>query len=318
LALGYPVDHPRRALDTHRQFVGLSADLDQLVGRWDFSFFGILQNVDGIADREAIGAEARYRSDRWHVVGAIDADLSYAELNSALVNATWSATDKLTFNGRFNAGVAPFIATRNAVLGQSFVTIDGMLDRYTEPQLRTIARDRTAQAEQATVGLSHAILDRWDMSADYGYFEHEGTVASAGIPALPATGSQPFFYLSFVGSSLFKDGDVAVFGLRHASTRTATNDTLTFDVRLPTNGRLRLNPRLAMTQRSYADGSPAQLSATPALRLVFRWPRRHQFELELGARQSSRELAVLGLEAPVADEELTEKFLNAGFWWELE
>ena len=93
---------------------------------------------------------------------------------------------------------------------------------------------------------------------------------------------------------------------------------MTFDVRLPTNGRLRLNPRLALSQRAYTDGSPEQVSVAPMLRLVFRWPRRHQFELELGARQSSRELAVLGVEAPVADEELTEKFLNAGFWWELE
>ena len=98
--------------------------------RWDFSFFGILQNVDGIADREAVGAEARYRSDRWHVVGAIDADLSYSVLNSALVNATWRATDKLTLNGRFNAGAAPFIATRNALLGQSAVTVDTLLDTY--------------------------------------------------------------------------------------------------------------------------------------------------------------------------------------------
>lgn len=316
LAFGNPVDYPRHAVDSHRQFVGFSADMDRLVRQWDFSFFGILQTVDGIADREAIGAEARYRSDRWHVVGAIDADLSYSVVNSALVNATWRLTDKLTLNGRFNGGAAPYIATRNALIGQSAVLVETLLDTYTEQQLRRVARDRTADAEQGTLGLSRPLFDRFQLNADAGYYAFDGTVASAGVIALP-TMRQTFVNLSFVGSSVFADGDSAVFALRHTVGRDMTNDTLTFDLRLPTRGRLRLNPRLALSSRQYSDGSSEQWVAAPMLRLALRWPNRHQFELELGARQSAREFAAFDGMALLPDEESTETFINAGYWWEL-
>ena len=157
------------------------------------------------------------------------------------------------------------------------------------------------------------------MSADYGYYEHDGTVASAGIPALPATGSQPFFYLSFVGSSLFKDGDVAVFGLRHASTPTATNDTLTFDVRLPTNGRLRLNPRLALSSaRLCRRLARAALGRARCCGWCF--VGRDATSSSSSSARASRRVSsrCSASQAPAPDEELTEKFLNAGFWWELE
>jgi hypothetical protein len=317
LAFGYPVDFPRRAVDTRRQLVGFSADMDRLLKQWDFSFFGIVQTVDGIADREAVGAEARYRSDRWHVVGSIDADASYSVLNSALVNATWRATGKLTLNGRFNAGAAPYLATRNALIGQSAATVETLLETYTEGQLRSIARDRTAHAEQGSIGLSRPILDRFQLHADAGWYDFEGSLSSAGIAALPGV-QQTYLYLSFVGSSLFKDGDSAVLSLRHTAARDTRNDVVTFDFRLPTRGNLRLNPRLAIASRQYADGSSEQWTAAPMLKLALRWPKRQQFELELGARETTREYLGVGAVAPRPDEELTETFINAGYWWELD
>jgi len=190
-----------------------------------------------------------------------------------------------------------------------------MLDTYTEPQLRGIARDRTAQAEQATIGLSRPLLDRFQLNADVGYYSTDDTVASAGVVASPSL-RQNFVNLAFVGSSLFTDGDAAMFSFRHTDGRDYSNDTLIFDFRLPTRGMLRLNPRLALSSRRYSDGSSEQWVAAPMLRLALRWPNRHQFELELGARQSTRELSGAGM-GLLPDEESTETFINAGYWWEL-
>jgi len=69
--------------------------MDALVEQWDFTFFAIMQEIDGIADRQAVGAEARYRGERTSIVGVVDVDLSYGILNSALVTANWRATEKL-------------------------------------------------------------------------------------------------------------------------------------------------------------------------------------------------------------------------------
>ncbi len=235
------------------------------------------------------------------MVGAIDVDLSYGVLNSALVVANWRATDKLTLNGRFNVGAAPYLTTRNALIGRSEASVDDLLETYSEEQVRTLARDRTAQMRNAAVGVGWPLFDRFQVNADIGFYDFDATVESGGVSALPDRGRQTFFYTSFVGSSIVKDGDTAMFSYRRSSTHSATSDTVLFDWRLPTTHRLRLNPRLALSSRSMVGETSDEWVAAPMLRVGYRWPRHHQFEVELGAALATREIIVLdpmGLTAP--------------------
>ena len=231
LTLGRPVAYPRHAVDNHRQFIAFSADLDELVKQWDVSFFGLIQEVDGLSDRQALGAEARYRGTEWSVVSSVDYDVSYGVLNSALVNANWRATDRLTLNGRLNVGTAPFLTTHNALIGQSAASIEDLLATYSEGQIRRIARNRTAQAHDGALGLSWPVFDRYQLNVDLMFSEFDATVASAGVMAIPASGAQTFVQATLVGSSVLKSGDTAIFSLRHGDGRTATTDTFVFDVR---------------------------------------------------------------------------------------
>ncbi len=290
LALGRPVDYPRRAVDTHRQFVAFSADIDELVKQWDMSFFGILQDVDGLSDRQAVGAEARYRGTDWSVVSSVDYDLAYGVLNSALASANWRATQRLTLNGRLNVGAAPYLTTRNALIGQSVASIEELLGTYSEGQIRRIARNRTAQGHDGAFGLSWPVFDRYQLNVDLMFSEFDATIESAGVMALPASGAQTFVQATLVGSSVLKSGDTAIFSLRHGEQRTATTDTFVFDVRLPAGQKVRWNPRIALTARTnVADGSD-QWIAAPMLRFGVRWPSHHRFELELGGQWSDKEL----------------------------
>jgi hypothetical protein len=316
LTLGRPVEYPRHSVDTHRQFVAFSADLDELVKQWDMSFFGLMQEVDGLADRQAVGAEARYLGTEWSVVSSVDYDLSYGALNSALVSANWRATERLTLNGRLNVGVAPFLATRNALIGQSVASIDELLGTYSERQIRRIARNRTAQGHDGALGLSWPLFDRYQLNVDLMFSEFDATVASAGVTALPSSGPQTFVQATLVGSSVLKDGDTAIFSLRHGEHRNATTDTFVFDVRLPAAQRLRWNPRVALTSRTnLADGSD-QWIAAPMLRLAMRWPNHHRFELELGGQWSDKELPAPDPTFGEVSEEASAYFVNAGYWWE--
>jgi hypothetical protein len=315
LTLGRPVDFPRHAIDTHRQFVGFSADLDELVRRWDFTFFTIAQEIDGIADRQAAGAEARFRGDDWNVVAAIDVDPSYGVLNSALTSANWRATDKLTLSGRVNVGAAPFLTTRNALIGQSVATMAELLETYSEPQIRRLARDRTAQARDAAVGLSWPVFDRFQLNVDLGFLEIEATLESGGVAGIPDGGRQTFFHAGLVGSSILKRGDTTILSLRRSDSRSATTDTLVFDLRLPATERLRLNPRLALSSRTHTGDASEQWIAAPMLRIAYRSPRHHRFEVELGGEWSNREFEP-GAEALAAPEDSSAYFINAGYWWE--
>jgi hypothetical protein len=316
LTLGRPVEYPRHAVDSHRQFVAFSADMDELVKQWDMSFFGLMQEVDGVADRQAVGAEARYLGTEWSVVSSVDYDMSYGVLNSALVSANWRATERLTLNGRLNVGVAPFLATRNALIGQSVTSIDELLGSFSERQIRRIARNRTAQGHDGALGLSLPLFDRYQLNVDVMFSEFDATVASAGVMALPPSGAQTFVQATLVGSSVLKSGDTAIFSLRHGSHRNATTDTFVFDVRLPAAQKLRWNPRIALTSRTnLADGSD-QWIAAPMLRLAMRWPNHHRFELELGGQWSDKELPAPDPMFGELTEETSAYFVNAGYWWE--
>ncbi len=316
LTMGRPVAYPRHAVDNHRQFIAFSADLDELVKQWDVSFFGLIQEVDGLSDRQALGAEARYRGTEWSIVSSVDYDASYGVLNSALVNANWRATDRLTLNGRLNVGTAPFLTTYNALIGQSAASIEDLLGTYTEGQIRRIARNRTAQARDGALGLSWPVFDRYQLNVDLMFSEFDATVASAGVMAIPASGAQTFVQATLVGSSVLKSGDTAIFSLRHGDGRTATTDTFVFDVRLPSAQKLRLNPRIALTSRTnVADGSE-QWIAAPMLRLAMRWPNHHRCELELGGQWSDKELPAPDPLFGESTEKTSAYFVNAGYWWE--
>ena len=314
--LGRPVDFPRQSTDTQREIIGVSADLDQLVGQWDFSFFTIMQKSDGIIDREAAGGEARYRNEDWNIVTALDFDLGYSVINSALVNFNWRATDKLTVNGRFNTGTAPFLTTRNALIGQPVARISDLLGTYTEPQLRTLARDRTADAQDASLGISMPVFDRFQWNVDFSQSSFDSTVASGGVAAIPATGTQTFFNTSLVGSSIIKRGDTTVFSLRRSTTRSAVTDTFIFDVRLPVSERLRLSPRLALSTRTFKNSSEEETVLAPTLRLAYRWPAGHRVEAELGSRMETREFLEFVPGPFGVPVDSTETFLNLGYWWE--
>jgi len=313
--LGRPVDYPRHAVDQHREFGAFSADFDKLVKQWDVSFFGMLENIDGIVDRQAVGIETRYRGPKWSVVGLVDADLSYGVLNSALVNANWRATPKLTFYARLNAGAAPFLTTRNALIGQTATSVEELLGTYSEGQIRTIARDRTAQEQDAALGFTRPVLDRFELNVDLAYSEYGATVASAGVAALPASGPQTFLQATLIGSSFLKSGDTTIFSLRHTDTTNAVSNTFVFDVRLPSARRLRLNPRLALTERTSAAGEQQWIVA-PELRLTLRRANHHRFDLDLGAQLSDKKLPAPDPTLATPTEQSEAYFIEAGYWWE--
>jgi len=315
LTIGRPVDYPRHAVDNHREFAAFSTDLDKLVKQWDVSFFGMMQTVDGIADRQAVGIETRHSGTAWSVVGLVDADLSYGVLNSALVNANWRPTPKLTFYGRMNFGAAPYLTTHNALIGQTDVSIEEMLQTYDEAQIRRIARDRTAQERDAALGFTRPVLDRFELDVDLMYSAYDATVASAGVDALPASGPQTFFQATLVGSSFIRSGDTTIFSLRRQDTLAAASDTFVFDVRLPTTRRLRLNPRIALTDRTSAGGEQQWIVA-PELRFTVRWANHHRLDIDLGAQLSDKKLPAPDPTLDLSVEQSSAYFAEIGYWWE--
>lgn len=313
---GYPVDTPRHELNTRRSFRAASIDLNNVAGKWDFNAFVNMQEVDGISDREAIGAEVQYHDRRLNFVGLVDYDVSYNILNSAFLVGNWRVGNRLTLNGRYDFGAQPFITTSNALIGQPVRTVETLLGTYREPQIRRLARNRTDQVQHSAFGLSAVLSQRLQLDVDIGFSENEGTVSSGGVTAVPRLGPQYYYRLNFVGSSVFKSLDTVIFGLRHNRTRTYEENGVLLDMRLPFGDGLRLMPRLPVSLRRSLEDDAERWIASPMLRILYRWRRRYRVEIDLVGQWVNRDLPpnLIGAPTEGTTEETSAYYVRAGYW----
>lgn len=292
---GFPVDSARFLSDSEQYFYGGSLNLDNVFGVWDFSVFTNLQTIDGILDREAFGVETQYHSSRLNLVGLLDYDASYNIINTAFASGSWRLNDRFSLYGRVRGGAAPFLTTRNAIIGQPVNTVQALLATYTEGQIRRLARNRTADERSASAGLSAAVTSRLQLKTNISYFEYSGSVSSGGVQAFPESGQRYSYGGHLLGSGFFKPGHVFVIGYRHDEAQSVDADTVWLDIRHPIGERLRIQSRLNVSRR-IANQNPAgdveHWIVDPVLRLSYRWKRKYQVELELGGRWSNREFPV--------------------------
>ncbi len=314
---GLPVDSPRFVSGGERYFYAASARVEDLWdGRISANGFTQQQFVDGIADRQAIGGEILYNGDALSVLSLLDFDVSYNVLNSMLVSATWLLDNGWSLSGRLDVGAEPFLTTRNALNGQSVSSVDELLETWTEAQVRTLARDRTAQGQTYTAGLSMPLGERFDLSFDATMRRLEATEESGGVAARPDTGNELFFNATMVASSLFLSNDLLFVSLRQDALSSRDSTHLIIDSRLPVSRSLRINPRIEVTRHERDDAS-AQTVIEPSLRLLLRWGNV-LVDFEAGGRWSNRELPPLEIDPFTTDgtEELLGGFVSASYRWE--
>ena len=311
---GLPIYSSRFIAGTHRFSYAASARVENLWDALTVNAYTHHQTVDGISDRQAVGGEVRYREGPVNVVGLVDYDISYNVLNTFLVNSTWVLDNEWRLNGVVRFGSLPYLTTRNALAGQTARSIDQLLDTYSEGQIRTLARNRTAQATSISAGVSIPLSERIDLSLDLSARQSDATEASGGVASIPDTGSQMFYNATFVGSSLLRQGDLTILTLRHETTRTRDSSMLMIDTRLPFGQGLRINPRLSLVSRSDNVSGSDQTIVSPSLRVVYRW-RALMIDLEAGGRWSNRDLPPTEIDLFTEDgtEELIGGFVNLGY-----
>ncbi len=287
---GYPVLSTRDSLHTNRTLYGVSMDLGTFANTLDFNAFFVEQQVDGILDRRAVGGEARYFDPVRSLLGFVDYDLSYDSLNTLIVLGTWTLPDRTTLNATLDYRNSPILTTTNALQGQTVTTIDKLLDSFTEDEVRALAEDRTAESTTVTLGATHPLSQRLQVSGDITLSRLGDTKASGGVAAQPGTDNDFFYNFQLIGSSLIKAGDIAILGLRYADTSTSKTTSLSLNTRYPFTRDWRINPRLRVDYRKNSTDDSTQWIGAPSLRMDYRWRRRYRFEAEGGGEWSSREL----------------------------
>ncbi len=115
------------------------------------------------------------------------------------------------------------------------------------------------------------------------------TPESAGVAATEST-DYSYYSGDLVASGLFREGDVAIFGLRYSASDTTDVYSINLDARFPFGRAWRINPRLRVDYREIQSDQSTQWIYSPALRLQFRPDRRWRLELSAGKQFSYRDM----------------------------
>lgn len=303
--LGNPVNSASTGVDSTRAFYGASVNYGPVLDYLELGLYYIQQDIEGIEDRQAVGAEFRFFGVNQSLWGLIDYDMSYGEIGSAFLQGSWRFASRLTIHGSLDRRHSPFLGTGNALIGQPVETFSELLVLMTLDEIRQLSLDRAPLTTSYTLGLSHALSPKFQFNVDANQTTIDGTVESGGVAATPETEYQ-YFAGSLVASSIFKEGDASIIGLRYSTSATTRVMSVTLDSRFPIGRSYRVNPRLRIDRRQIMSNSIYEWLYTPGIRMQFRWKRNFRLELEAGKQFSRRE-------SDIADADRESYFINIGY-----
>jgi hypothetical protein len=303
--VGFPVENTRDGLETAREFYALAADLGTFAEAWDFSVYGVSQQLEGEVDRRAVGTEVRYFKPGRTLVALADYDVHFQQLNNTLLVATVELPARWTLSANLDRRRSPSLSLRNALIGQPVSTIEELLVLFPLREAEQFALDRTADSELYSLSISRPFGERWQWILDASRFDIGGTPASGGVDEVPDLGAEDAVSLQGIASSLFGGSDLSSFLLRYQTSDTTEISTLGFSTRFSIGGDWRLGPRLRVDQRRFLIDESDQLLYTPTVRLELL--KRHVlFECEAGAEIGRRELLT-------SEEKTTRFYFSLGY-----
>jgi tetratricopeptide (TPR) repeat protein len=287
-------------------FAGTSVDFGPFAGGFDFSLFAIGQQAQGLVDRAAVGTEIRYRDANKTAFATIDYDVHFQQLNAAIFSGSLTLPDKSTLYGGIDHRKSPYLTSWNALQGQQYLTLFDLLKQRTKSEIEQMAIDRTATYSSATIGYTRSLTDKLQFNADVTAAQINGTIASFGVDATPASGNSMYYSTQLTGSSLFFNDDFYVVGARFSDLPDSRAYALDFSTRLSLTLDWRINPRLLLTYREGKGVEFTEVSALPSVLFNYYWTKDFSLELEAGAKWTRREQAG-------ARNDDTELFVTAGF-----
>jgi hypothetical protein len=285
---GKPAYSSSDGIDSSRSFYGASVNYGPILENLDLGMFYIAQDVEGIQDRQAVGAEFRYFGSNQNYWGMVDYDIAYNELASAFLQGSWRFPSRLSIHASADRRGSPFMSASNALIGQPVSSFAELAVIFGEDELRQLGRDRTAISTSYTVGLSYPLSPKLQIGADASRSTTDGTPASGGVLATEDT-SYTYYSGSLIASSLLREGDVSIISARYSDSGTARVISLTFDSRYPLGRTWRINPRFRVDRRQRLSESNYEWLYTPGVRIQYRRSQKLRIEFEAGKQFSQRE-----------------------------
>ena len=286
--VGTPAYSSSDGIDSERSFYGASVNYGPIMDELEVGLYFIQQDIEGLDDRQAVGAEFRYFGENQSFWGLVDYDTLYNELGSAFLQGSWRFASRLTVHGSIDRRHSPFLSTGNALIGQPVATFSELLELLPVEEITQLGIDRSPLSTTYSIGVSSSLTPKLQINADANQTTTDATPESGGVFATPST-TYRYYSTSVVASSLFKEGDVTIFGARYSDSDTARVISLTIDTRYPFGRTWRINPRLRVDRRERLAETDYEWLYTPGIRVQYRRSQKFRIELEAGRQFSQRE-----------------------------
>ena len=307
LAAGEPVI-PGFTIDSVQRFYGANVELGPYNQRWSGNAYVLQQTVDGIADRDAVGMEARYFSPQGYVSSTVDYDTLFRHLNIATAQGNWIAPWKTAFNFLLDYRMTPSLQTTSAIIGEQTTSIRQLLTIYSEDELRQRARALTAQSAIAYGGFTHPVSSMWQLGANAQVTRISHTDGTNNYPATPGSGYIKTLTSQAIGTGVFANRDVTVVSVSGVTADTYTGLAGQLTSRFPVGGSWTFDAAVLWYGQKNDDGSALQ-RLSPVGRASYRWRNSVTLELEAGIENTSARSAFL-------QEDTRRYFFSAGYRWD--
>ena len=289
-------------------FFAVTVDGDTPIEGLGLGFFAVRQSVDGITDRQAVGAELHYFKDLTSVFGLLDYDTQFSELNVASMQGSYQFEGGGVLNMLYDYRRSPTLQVSNVLLADPTQTLKDLLRIYGIDELERYAVGLTPISKVALAGITYPVSSRWQLGAELRVSSLTGTEAFGPLPAQVGTGNVYTGTLQAIGTGVFTENGVVTFTASNLSADAYDAWLLAANSRFRFGSRWTIEPSIRWYQQDNATGSQLTRLA-PTLRTLFQWREHFSLEGEIAYELSKSD-------AELVDESNNILFYYFGFRWD--
>ncbi|NQD37263.1 hypothetical protein HPT27_09510 [Permianibacter sp. IMCC34836] len=306
IVVGQPAD---TGVDEKSQFTALFAEQRLLEQRLSNQVYVVRNDRSGgITTREAFGDVLSYIGQTTTWYGMVDYDSLFGELNIATLQGSWQYTSGGYLSWLMDRRKTPVIDLGNALIGEPVQSLAELIDLLGEDTVMQYARDRTADADGASLNLTYPLASNWQIGMDVRSYKIGELPASGSLPASPGTGNVVTVGAQVIGNGLFASRDAHVWSVSQIQGERYDGWSLAYTLLWPATDSLTVEPSLRYYDQK--DESGATLARwTPTLRLRYQFSQHMVLELQYDGEQSLSE-------TDSTSDQLSRQLWSVGYVWE--
>lgn len=278
-------------LGNRPSFAAVTTDWDTPIEGLGLGFFAVRQAVDGLTDRQAVGAEVRYFKDTTSVFSLFDYDLKFGELNVASMQGSYQWGSGGVLNFLYDYRRSPTLQMSNALLADPLLTLADLLRTQTPADIERQALGLTPISKVALIGTTYPVTSHWQLGAEFRLSSLTGTEAFGATPAQPSTGNVYTTTLQAIGSGIFTETGVLTFTTSRLTASEYDAWLAAVNSRYRFGTRWSVEPALRWYRQNNNSGSTLTRIA-PTLRMLFQWREHFSLESEIAMERSRSQSAV--------------------------